>query len=640
MAIRTVSNTGGNYNAVGTWVEGIVPTSADDIVFTATSGNLTVNVTSDAKSINFTNYVGTLTISASFRVFGNINLGTGGYTVTGVNSLNVFDTSTITSNGVSFQGNFAFSGSNKTYTLADDLTILGVLSLNGTGTYTCNGFNIYCSSSLQVLTTGTFTGTSNIIFNGTGSWSHILAGIITNNITINTSGTLTINTARYSVGTLTYTSGTVVNIGGNLVLYASCTLNTIGIGWNNVLIVSAGTITNNSTLTINGTFTIGSGTISTTINGSDIIINGNLSYTSISDSGAGTALFKFAGTGTWTSVGFLRNNVSINTAGTLTLSGNIYYYGGTITYVAGTIVNTGSTLNVGVTTTLNTSGMTWNNVQPAGNTTLTLSSDLNVGGNLSLPTQVTFTINGFNVNLKGNLNLSNGSGTAGLLTGTTVIKFNGTSPQTWSSPSVTNTVTNNLIFLNDVTISGQVYFRSGTITYTSGTITTTGSTLQLLAGALTLNTVGMVWNNVVCNGTTTRTLSSTLTCNSLSIINGNNTFAGSGGFICGTLTMSTFTLTLPPSVVNTITISMVSLTATLASKALINCSTIGGAKAILNLAPGATQDNGYVSATDIDSSGGRSIWTYKGVLTRTINWNVMSTNPKKHLLKYKTKILQ
>jgi len=442
------------------------------------------------------------------------------------------------------------------------------------------------------------------------------------------------------VGTLTYTSGTVVNIGGNLVLYASCTLNTIGIGWNNVLIVSAGTITNNSTLTINGTFTIGSGTISTTINGSDIIINGNLSYTSISDSGAGTALFKFAGTGTWTSVGFLRNNVSINTAGTLTLSGNIYYYGGTITYVAGTIVNTGSTLNVGVTTTLNTSGMTWNNVQPAGNTTLTLSSDLNVGGNLSLPTQVTFTINGFNVNLKGNLNLSNGSGTAGLLTGTTVIKFNGTSPQTWSSPSVTNTVTNNLIFLNDVTISGQVYFRSGTITYTSGTITTTGSTLQLLAGALTLNTVGMVWNNVVCNGTTTRTLSSTLTCNSLSIINGNNTFAGSGGFICGTLTMSTFTLTLPPSVVNTITISMVSLTATLASKALINCSTIGGAKAILNLAPGATQDNGYVSATDIDSSGGRSIWTYKGVLTRTINWNVMSTNPKKHLLKYKTKILQ
>ena len=115
---------------------------------------------------------------------------------------------------------------------------------------------------------------------------------------------------------------------------------------------------------------------------------------------------------------------------------------------------------------------------------------------------------------------------------------------------------------------------------------------------------------------------------------------GAGGFTCGTLTMGQGTLTLPAGVVNTITTNMTNTTATLAIKGLINCSTVGGTKAILNLAQGATQDNGYLSATDVDSSGGRSIWTYKGILTRTINWNQMSTNPKKHVLKSRNRILK
>lgn len=87
---------------------------------------------------------------------------------------------------------------------------------------------------------------------------------------------------------------------------------------------------------------------------------------------------------------------------------------------------------------------------------------------------------------------------------------------------------------------------------------------------------------------------------------------------------------------------MNSLSSTLASQALINCSTVAGTKAILNLQPGATQDNGYLSATDVDSSGGVTIWTYKGVLTREINWNQLSTDPRKHLFRYSggTKIIK
>ena len=63
MATRTISNTGGNYNATGTWVEGIVPTSADDIAATATSGQLTINVAAAARNVNLTNYNNTITFN-------------------------------------------------------------------------------------------------------------------------------------------------------------------------------------------------------------------------------------------------------------------------------------------------------------------------------------------------------------------------------------------------------------------------------------------------------------------------------------------------------------------------------------------------------------------------------------------------
>jgi len=84
MAVRTVSNTGGNWNATTTWVGGVVPITNDTVDFTATSGNLTVNLTTAALAgINFTNYVGTITFNANISVNTSVNLGTGGYTQAG-----------------------------------------------------------------------------------------------------------------------------------------------------------------------------------------------------------------------------------------------------------------------------------------------------------------------------------------------------------------------------------------------------------------------------------------------------------------------------------------------------------------------------------------------------------------------------
>ncbi|EKE19168.1 MAG: hypothetical protein ACD_9C00113G0001, partial [uncultured bacterium] len=63
-ATRTISDAGGNWNSTSSWVEGAVPTSADDVVATATSGNLTINVSTAVRSIDLSSYTGTLTHNA------------------------------------------------------------------------------------------------------------------------------------------------------------------------------------------------------------------------------------------------------------------------------------------------------------------------------------------------------------------------------------------------------------------------------------------------------------------------------------------------------------------------------------------------------------------------------------------------
>ena len=80
-------------------------------------------------------------------------------------------------------------------------------------------------------------------------------------------------------------------------------------------------------------------------------------------------------------------NLTINTSGTITVSGTVNYYTGTLSYVTGTVTTTGSTLNLGTSTTLNTGSLVWNNVAthsyPINTTsTYTLNSDFHAAGNL------------------------------------------------------------------------------------------------------------------------------------------------------------------------------------------------------------------------------------------------------------------
>lgn len=253
-----------------------------------------------------------------------------------------------------------------------------------------------------------------------------------------TSGQLTVNTTFTIAGidftnyvnTLTMNSVLVVN--GNITFVAAMTIS----GTSKLTIGATSTITSNGKtfpnsvdfnmsagsqiVTLADNLTI-SGSVSfltniATFNGNKILIGGSLT----NNTNGGTTVFELIGTGTWTSSSF-KNSLTINTLGTITISGTLQFNTGTLTRLAGTVITTGSTLTIGASTTLNTNGINWNivtittgtvtvnslltcttlNLASAGNvifsgtagfTTSNLSS-VTAGRTITLKNGITYTIN-------------------------------------------------------------------------------------------------------------------------------------------------------------------------------------------------------------------------------------------------------
>lgn len=149
MATRTISNTGGNYNATASWVEGIVPTSADDVVATATSGNLTINVASAAGTVNLTNYVGTITMNAN-------------WTVSGASGVNIISVTGMTWNAGT-GGIFIFSGTGQSIGATGTVRIPHLRLNSNTKTITSN---LYCVNFDSVTQTINFNGLFTIFVSG------------------------------------------------------------------------------------------------------------------------------------------------------------------------------------------------------------------------------------------------------------------------------------------------------------------------------------------------------------------------------------------------------------------------------------------------------------------------------------------
>jgi len=391
-----------------------------------------------------------------------------------------------------------FTGNTTTYTLADNLTVTGNIVLAGTNSITFTGNILYISGNLTSTTSAATGGTTEFIFNGTGTWSSTGSGGIRTNLKINTTGTLTISgNVYYQTGTLTYIAGTVVSTGSTLNITQTSTLNTSGMTWNNVT-MTVGTQTLTSDLNCqNFTMNISS---SVTINSSvgNVYISGNLSHNT-ANLLSGTASINLIGTGTWNhlSTGDIRNNLNINTSGTLTIGTNVYYNSGTITYIQGEVITTGSTLNIAVSTTLNTNVLLWNNISFTGGTQ-TLLSDLNVLNLTSLST----TINGlFNVNIGGNLRNAG----IGNTTGTATLILNGTG--TLLTDSNNNGFQNNIIIntKGTITIGVNFYYSTRTLTYITGKVVSKNSTLNLGTSTL-INCHKINFNNVIIVSPSTITM--------------------------------------------------------------------------------------------------------------------------------------
>lgn len=130
---------------------------------------------------------------------------------------------------------------------------------------------------------------------------------------------------------------------------------------------------------------------SPTVNGSTLRAGGlTLTTTGMS----GTTVVTLSG-GTWSGNSGMKNALTID--GDVTVSGSVTKQDGALTRSSGTVTTTGSTLTLsqGASTypTLDTNGITWNNVviAAAGGLTLTNNSLLTVGGTLTGPSgSITF----------------------------------------------------------------------------------------------------------------------------------------------------------------------------------------------------------------------------------------------------------
>lgn len=137
-ATRTISDAGGNWDSPASWAEGAVPTAADDVVASATSGSLTINVAAACRSIDLSSYPNSSTLTHNAFIL-SVGDATGGmlnfsgawtYTTVGDTSAITFASTSnnggsgwpVTTGGKVF-GHTTFNGPGGKWVLQDDLTL-------------------------------------------------------------------------------------------------------------------------------------------------------------------------------------------------------------------------------------------------------------------------------------------------------------------------------------------------------------------------------------------------------------------------------------------------------------------------------------------------------------------------------------
>ena len=321
----------------------------------------------------------------------------------------------ITSNGKDWPNNFGatatISASTPLYFFTDNFTVGGTFTIgNSLGSAQIQGFNIFCQGNLVI--TGAATGTltaltsvTRVVLGATSTWSNVpvaTAGtqLFRTNISIDIQAGSSLVTiangttwggAGTTSSTLRYVSGNVLHQGTFVIQHAAgasfCNVNlngssdpgataysTSGVNFDNLesraVGAGAGPLTLSSPLRVVNLFRTAGITGQNVKNVANLSsrFNESIMYLGGSCSHAGGRLFgnsiiSFIGSGTWTEPGFsfaassasgIANPITINTLGTLTLSGQVGIGGAantdgfntTCTYTAGTVVTVGSIINI------------------------------------------------------------------------------------------------------------------------------------------------------------------------------------------------------------------------------------------------------------------------------------------------------
>lgn len=263
------------------------------------------------------------------------------------------------------------------------------LGLSNNWNYNTGGITNWGSASGVIDNVAPPTVADTVTFDGAGLYgnqnSTISATISCLSLTITAyTGTMTHNAVLTVAGNLTLSTSYTIAGTSSMTISATSTITSNGKTWPNAM-----TWSGSNTKAIIGDFTVsGILTVSgiTTIN-KTTIEKLNVGGLSLSQALSGTSDIYLTG-GSWTVTGginrFISNNVFIQ--GDVTISGpNVGFRSGTLKYNSGTIVTTGSTLNLEQGCTLDTNGITWENVTMTTSTqTFTLNSLFNISGTFNI----------------------------------------------------------------------------------------------------------------------------------------------------------------------------------------------------------------------------------------------------------------
>jgi hypothetical protein len=552
MAIITAAGGGGNWNSTSTWVGGVIPGAADDVIINASSGAVTVTDARSCLTINFTNHTNTFTINSGFAltVGTTITLSSSvGFSVAGAGrfqSLGSTAAFTINFNGVTIpnlQLGFTAGASVQTVTVSGSNPTVQNLTITnggGVGATLLAGPALTITNSLNV-TDGTITGLGGVAFNigGGGIVDVTTSRRIGGGFTVLTGTTLRMQSSLLiSGGTITFNSGSFLIHNNNTLFIgiSSITLNSPNIDWYNVTFDPGGnstalnllsdlSILNNFTTSISvinnvvgsgGTRNINIvGSFSMQSSGAELVMTNtivNLIGTGILDAASGYRI-------TGTTININTSNPSGYTIGSSTRN-FLSLDNCTLNLVSTSIatVNTGHLLRInGSSSTLSTnntitganvalgSQIIWSNLIITGGATaiLILSYDTIFTGNLTTGTTNFATINTGKLLLQGNFSPSTGNS----IGGTSTIEFSGSNNQNCNSTiPVQNNITINksegsVTITAALTwgaagrtfniITGNNLILSANLTITAGTITFLGTaTLTPNLNTLFLTTVG------------------------------------------------------------------------------------------------------------------------------------------------------